>query len=377
MDNSSISLNCQKIIKLSYVELKDFHIEVPEFQRIVSLHNVNEIVNFQLDHKRKKGYFFYLSTISLIVYNNKYYLCDGQHRYESIKQLYMDYGHNVEAFYEITKAENKEHVYSIFKLINKNTPLPDIEFESPSQKRMLKDICDYFQKNYMKIWSKAKDENRGSRRPHMSYNHFQKAIMFLLDNLNDKYTVNQYIEFIKNRNNIIKNRNLENLNNVTLKMKEKATSWDFYLGLYTFDEKKSYGYIWTKEIFENLEGVKPKSFYVIPDDCDNDENQVVKKYKKKKIPKSLRDKCWNTYVGETHSQCYCICCGSNIIKMQQYECGHIISEKDGGKINIENLMPICSTCNKSMGAQNMEIYIEEYHPEQLESFQNRNYTYIN
>ena len=156
MVESSISLNRQKVIKLSYVELKDFHIEIPEFQRIVSLHNVNEIVNFQLDHKRKKGYFLYLSTISLILYNEKYYLCDGQHRYESIKELYNKYGHNVEAYYEIIHAENKEHVYSIFKLINQNTPLPDIEFEAPSHKVILKQMCHYFQDKYKKYGQREK-----------------------------------------------------------------------------------------------------------------------------------------------------------------------------------------------------------------------------
>lgn len=32
-----------------------------------------------------------------------------------------------------------------------------------------------------------------------------------------------------------------------------------------------------------------------------------------------------------------------------FEAGHVIPESKGGKTHIENLLPICSTCNKSMG----------------------------
>ena len=32
-----------------------------------------------------------------------------------------------------------------------------------------------------------------------------------------------------------------------------------------------------------------------------------------------------------------------------FEAGHIIPESKGGSTHIENLLPICSPCNKSMG----------------------------
>ena len=359
-----------------------------EFQRIVSLHNVNEIVNFQLDHKRKKGYFLYLSTISLILYNEKYYLCDGQHRYESIKELYNKYGHNVEAYYEIIHAENKEHVYSIFKLINQNTPLPDIEFEAPSHKVILKQMCHYFQDKYKKIWSKGKDENRCARRPFLSYNHFQKSLLFLIENLGQEYNSSDLIDLIEQKNQLISNRSLDLIPNSSINMMVKAKQWGFYLGLYTFDYKMSYGYEWTKEIYENVKGKQSNSFYKIKNIKDEEaqeqdqpqaqtqiqnDKQTMKKYKKKKIPKSLRDKCWNNYVGETNAQCQCICCGYNIIKMLQFECGHIVAERNGGSLDLNNLLPICGTCNRSMGTQNMEEYIANYHVEQLDNFKNRKY----
>ena len=182
----------------------------------------------------------------------------------------------------------------------------------------------------------------------------------------------QLIEYIENKNKIIKNRDLNAISGVTTQMVEKAKKWDFYLGMYCYDEKTIYGYLWVKEIFENLQGVQNESFYYKNEDANSVEN-TKKKYKKKKIPKSLREKCWKTYVGEEHSRCYCICCGSNIIGMMQFECGHIISEKNGGKTELANLLPICSTCNKSMSSKNMDIFIETYHNEQYDSFKKRSY----
>jgi hypothetical protein len=74
---------------------------------------------------------------------------------------------------------------------------------------------------------------------------------------------------------------------------------------------------------------------------------------KKTIPKILKDLCWNKWVGENISKVKCLCCEDNEIKMNSFQCGHIIAEACGGKLSIENLRPICSVCNQSMGSENM------------------------
>jgi hypothetical protein len=82
------------------------------------------------------------------------------------------------------------------------------------------------------------------------------------------------------------------------------------------------------------------------------------KYKKKLIPKSLRIKVWNTYVGEDVGKIKCLCCNTIDITQSIFECGHIIAEAKGGETSLENLRPICSTCNKSMRTINMNDYIK-------------------
>jgi 5-methylcytosine-specific restriction endonuclease McrA len=48
------------------------------------------------------------------------------------------------------------------------------------------------------------------------------------------------------------------------------------------------------------------------------------------------------------------------ITQLSFHAGHVISEKNGGEINVNNLRPICQNCNSSMGTTNMNDYIEKY-----------------
>lgn len=77
--------------------------------------------------------------------------------------------------------------------------------------------------------------------------------------------------------------------------------------------------------------------------------------KRKNLPKKTRVKAWDLNIGEEFGIGECFTCGC-IIKQTDYECGHIISVKDGGSDNVDNLMPVCSQCNKSMGTMNMHHF---------------------
>jgi len=80
------------------------------------------------------------------------------------------------------------------------------------------------------------------------------------------------------------------------------------------------------------------------------------KPKKKSIPKVVKDLSWNKWIGEDVARAKCMCCGVNEIKMSSFHCGHIIAEANGGKLSIDNLKPICSACNLSMGTENMDDF---------------------
>lgn len=70
---------------------------------------------------------------------------------------------------------------------------------------------------------------------------------------------------------------------------------------------------------------------------------------KAKIPKALREQVWRNYSGATFERkCFVTWC-TNRINTFDFAVGHNIPESHGGALNLQNLRPICSRCNASMG----------------------------
>ena len=82
--------------------------------------------------------------------------------------------------------------------------------------------------------------------------------------------------------------------------------------------------------------------------------------KKQKIPAAVRHVVWAKYIGADTAESKCFCCQVHHISQTNFECGHIQAEAEGGATTIENLRPVCSLCNKSMGKMNMRKFIEKF-----------------
>jgi len=81
---------------------------------------------------------------------------------------------------------------------------------------------------------------------------------------------------------------------------------------------------------------------------------------KKSIPIIVKRLVWNKYIGEDIGKSKCYCCKLSYITQLSFHCGHVVAEKNGGDINVDNLRPICQSCNSSMGINNMDSYITKY-----------------
>ena len=81
---------------------------------------------------------------------------------------------------------------------------------------------------------------------------------------------------------------------------------------------------------------------------------------KEKIPSAVRKIVWNTYIGKDVVKGKCLCCNAEELTSTNFECGHIKSEKNGGEVTIDNLRPICSNCNKSIGSKDMDEFMTRY-----------------
>jgi 5-methylcytosine-specific restriction endonuclease McrA len=81
------------------------------------------------------------------------------------------------------------------------------------------------------------------------------------------------------------------------------------------------------------------------------------KPKKKSISSTIKKLVWNTNIGEEFGKAKCVCCKSTDITQMSFNCGHVISEHNGGETIVSNLKPICQNCNSSMGTKDMNEFM--------------------
>lgn len=86
------------------------------------------------------------------------------------------------------------------------------------------------------------------------------------------------------------------------------------------------------------------------------------KNKRKSIPKKVKDDLWINYFGEKTATGNCYVCRSEI-RITKFEAGHVIPDSKGGQPTIENLRPVCSYCNKSIGDENLYSYKNRHYPD--------------
>lgn len=100
-----------------------------------------------------------------------------------------------------------------------------------------------------------------------------------------------------------------------------------------------------------------------------------KKYYRKSVPKTVKDALWDTTFGSDKGEGNCYVCGM-IINSKRFEAGHIIAVHNKGTTTLDNLECICSTCNKSMGTQNLEDFKKTYFPAKKHIFQKKKRTIV-
>ena len=83
------------------------------------------------------------------------------------------------------------------------------------------------------------------------------------------------------------------------------------------------------------------------------------KISKEKINKKFKSLVWNRYIGENIASHKCFCCKMTTIKNVDFICGHVNPECKGGLMEINNMRPICSGCNGSMGSKDMVNFVKE------------------
>lgn len=77
-----------------------------------------------------------------------------------------------------------------------------------------------------------------------------------------------------------------------------------------------------------------------------------------RAPLPLREKCWIRWFGPLlNGQCYV--CGKDI-RILQFHCGHIVAHADYGLTEESNLVPMCGSCNCSIGSADVYEFMSTH-----------------
>lgn len=350
---SHLKIGSKIIADIKIGDLKSIKFTKPTFQREGYNDKINEITTYQENYfKKNNGEFNFFNNIIINCCDEdkNNYLIDGQHRYEAANDLFKK-EYDISLRFEIDIVKTLDEVKENFQMINKNTQQP--EWPDDIDKNIPEKTAKYFFNRKPAIFN----FNKRPKKPYINKNDFQEAVGYLLSELNkglDKeHDTEDLIQIINNKNETVSNWTIDRWNS-----ERKMQSWGdikiladkhkFHLGMFK-KEDEDFMYNWVKQIINDKTGIEIKK---------------KKRTKKKKIPPVIKENVWSEWKGNIH-KAMCHCCRLKEITASSFHAGHIISESEGGEITIENLRPICQSCNSSMNKENMREYMKTKYPHNL------------
>ena len=332
--NISCKQKCQET-KLTFKMINDIIKNniflIPPFQPSLDDDKITSMVNSYIDNE---DYLIFKNKIVVAVINEtKLYLIDGHHRLQMANILYeKDYNDYLICCYFLVK--NDEEMRKLFIEINRDSfknhnyiTLNEFTFN----------IVDIF-KEYLKQKYSIYFAERKSK---------EKYLYTIDEFINKLIEINYFNKFL-NIDELIKDIEIKhNKFNKLINYQE-----DFYNNNDNF-YKDEFLCIINNKIFS----LKNNNFinylnndFIIP--------EHIYKNKKIKIPAKLRIQVWNKYYG-SENEGVCPICTNKIGIFIGFHCGHIISEYNKGKTDIDNLRPLCSNCNLKMNKLNWDDYLKK------------------
>lgn len=318
-------------------------------QRLLNEHHVEQLVNDQIAEFQRFGCFSILQSITCADIKNKRYILDGQHRIAAFKILkslkYPILQHIPLVVYNTHSIQELKEYYI---RINKHHPINPLEVTEIWFKYG-KDFCIWFKETFTVY---VKNTEKSCNCPNINLREMMDYIKRLkvFERLQEQPVANEavYSLFIKN----IKDLNLFVIKNFE-NMKKLQLASEFTKKLDRCYEKNKdkpcFLGIWRQ--FEWIE----ICLYLIQHKITVDTiNLSIFCNDRRKIPKSLRAQVWKKRNGNCiEGKCF-VC--ENELHIDNMECGHIIPHVYNGSICIENLEPICKSCNRDMGIMNLNEY---------------------
>ena len=288
----------------------------PPYQADLDDAKVKEMIR-SYQTKPEFGYFKNTIVVAVRMTGQKcLYLVDGQHRVEMCKQQAIEYRFQVLLYAIFTDDEMRD----LFREINydsfKNLTYVSLGADTA---RLVDDFMDHYKE---KPFTKKKGESR----------------LFTLKGFTD--ALSTYIQRFTDLPTL--------LESIEQKQQEFIQKVDF-----------THSYAEEKECIQShcILPLKECNFIDFLLHASDPEYKGKGKTISKTISLSLKKTVWNHWIGMNVGEAKCPVCKITFIHQMSFHCGHILAKSNGGTNTVENLKPICQSCNSSMGNQNMNDFI--------------------
>ena len=302
------------------------NLEKPSEQGALNMDKVNLMIDEYITYPT---YLRFKNRIVIGNMNETWYIVDGQHRIEMAKQLYKDRGINDELIF-CWYTCNEHELRQLFNSINHDSTKNQFYIQ---QSNLTQIKINEFTK-FLKTHFKASFANKKTEKGKI------KAVEELRDEL---IQINFFTNDLSIQGLTDKLMELNNKFYDTVRFGVDLTE---NIGNFYKDE--------IKHIEQNIIfSLKATNFVAwIEDDSITPIHR--NKRGKKRISKKIRDQCWNNKYGPTELViCPVSSCSYQMNKnSNDWHTGHIISEYNGGGIDLSNLNPVCVKCNLDMGTMN-------------------------
>jgi hypothetical protein len=326
-------------------ELASWDISRPQVQRLVDEHRVHDIVAFQRDMHRRLGSLWFTGCITLASSDGGgggsstvLLLVDGQHRLDAMRrlvQLQPDYKVWVDIIPEdVTDLLSVEQV---FRVINKAEPVPEYVIDTIGKVHQ-RQFLDEVNRQLRDVFRPFDSRSAAPRAPNLRLDalavavcnpdvlqdlgHSVARVMDMVCWVNEQLGQQPWPKLEAARHKATKNRTLV-----------------CALGLHRDWSDPQTWHIWCRSHY------LPR----VPLESWGD-----KAPRPARVPARLKQQVWDTlFPGERYGRCQ-VC--RRVLDLLDHEAGHIVPASRGGAANLQNLVPVCHRCNKSMGAQHMEAY---------------------
>lgn len=332
-----------------------FEYGIHNSQRALNQHHVKKIVEDQVNEYSRYQSFSILQAISVVKLSDEPvpYIIDGQHRRQAFIELdKMGYAVKGVLVPVVTyKVIDATEMLKYFNMINQNMPIHPLELQENYS-----DCGKVLVENMTKTFGVyIKHDSKNSRCPHINMNDFKKNLAGrhqLTDALaqNGK-SVNDLWDKVMELNGYVK-KNMKASQQLCQAMSKRLTDCEAKAVKFKSDEVCYLG-VWRRfewldfALVALLEGKK----------YGTEINLSCEPNTKVPIPYVVREQVWKRCHENTSDIGICFTC-CNDLYFRDMECGHIKAHALGGDTTLENLMPVCKSCNKDMGVMNLFEYKE-------------------